>query len=134
MVTRFNAMTYWVGTEILEQETAERRAAMLFHWIDVAEHCLNTFHNFCGVFYIVAAVSLAPLYRLKELRDALENNTRYHTRLTKLQALCSPSDNYAAYRPVFKACADGAIPCVPHMAVVCKDLFMLEGPHPLHMR
>src|SRR5207253_753692 len=73
------------------------------------------------------ALSIHPVYRLKQLREQLTaQHTRHAAQLEQLQAVCSPADNYSAYRPLLKKALDAGVPCVPHLGVLLKDLFLLQ--------
>jgi len=112
-----------VATEILDRKSLQERALALQQFIVIATECLKL-HNFHTMFAIVAALQSHPVFRLKELKGVLDT---YHQRmLDQILKITSSDDNYKAYRPMYKRCLEAPVPCLPHLALAFKDLFLYE--------
>jgi son of sevenless-like protein len=122
MVDEFNKRSFWVATEIVNREDFGERARCVKHFIDVAQQCKDL-HNFHSVFSIVSGLSMAPIWRLKQLWAKVGK-----AHVDKFEALkksvTDNSFNARAPRKIFKAGLGRAQ--IPHMAIVLKDCFQLE--------
>ena len=128
---RFNRMTYWVASVILNARNREIRAQILQHFVAVGTECLRL-HNFHAAFAVSAAFMLHPVQRLKELRYALDN--RFASLMEELKRFTESSNNYRLYRQALQQQMDSGSPCVPHMAVTFKDLYALQEITPVERR
>lgn len=127
-VQRFNRLSYWVAHTILTLRKREARAHMFQHFVAVGIECLKM-RNYHATFAIAAAFMLHPVARLKELRFALDG--RFAALLEQLQRFTDSTDNYHAYRTALRQQITMAVPCVPHMAITFKDVFVVQEISPI---
>jgi hypothetical protein len=68
MINRFNQVSVWVATEILEVEDLKLRAVTLNRFIFVAQKC-RELNNYNGVMEILSALQGSSIHRLKQTWD-----------------------------------------------------------------
>lgn len=124
---QWNNSCHWVASQILNRKTLHERVSMVHQFVEVGEQCLKL-NNWHAVFYIVGALMLHEVHRLKELRQVL---TPQHKRtFTKLVKVFSHDNNYAEYRRELARCTEQGLPCVPQLGVSLKDLIMYDDATP----
>lgn len=122
MINNFNHLSKWVALEILERRSTKNRHLTFAHMIKIADECLKL-HDYHAVFSIVAGLHLQAIYRLK-LSEEL--SPELAVMLQGLTIFTSSGGNHMAYRPQLSMCIKAGIPCVPHLAVLLKDMFLLQ--------
>ncbi len=130
-IEEFNRLSAWVANEILFPDRLESRAHMLRHFAQVATCCCSL-NNFHAALSVVAALKMHPVYRLKELHFVLDDEDRLA--LEPVEGLASTSDNYATYRAALLRGINENVPCIPHMAIMFRDLFLLQEVTPIERR
>mmetsp|Transcript_36792 Transcript_36792/g.58979 ORF Transcript_36792/g.58979 Transcript_36792/m.58979 type:complete len:186 (-) Transcript_36792:188-745(-) len=93
-------------------------------WVKVAFLCFKL-RNFVTVVEIMTALSIAPIYRLNETKNIIA-----HPKFKKMHEVMSYTSNYGAYRQFLKVTKESAIPYVPYMGLIFKDLYGLERSAP----
>jgi len=93
------------------------------HFTIIASEALKL-HNFHLTFAIAASFQCHAVFRLKELKGVLD--THHQRVLDNISKVTSSDENYKAYRTQFKNCVDMSSPCLPHLALAFKDLFVFE--------
>ncbi|GAM22778.1 hypothetical protein SAMD00019534_059530 [Acytostelium subglobosum LB1] len=123
MIDRFNNVSMWVATMIIETPKVKARARMMTRFIKIADH-LRLMNNFNSLMAIIAGLNFSSVYRLKFTRAELSAQTqRMYDDLEKIMNSESSFKNYrtrlAASRP----------PLLPYLGVHLTDLtFMEENP------
>ena len=124
-----NLVTGWVAMAIVSQPDVRRRAAVVKHFIAIADvrglaaglstECQLTsvqyqkcrqLSNFTTLMQIVAGLNSGAIYRLKRTWELV--NQRSMSTLTFLGNLMSPENNHALYRDALRLVGS---PCVPFL-------------------
>ncbi len=125
MIAVFNSRANWVATLILKAASDAERTAWLKLLIDTADE-LKGMNNFFGVFALITGFTRSPVSRLKATHWHLPGP--FLTRLNALQELTSRNRNSRAYRVLFSR--SRGKPQIPHLSVLCADVFALEDLSP----
>ncbi|KAI9101238.1 hypothetical protein DFS34DRAFT_462756 [Phlyctochytrium arcticum] len=127
MIRHTNVVTIWIANSIIRHETLKDRRDALKYFAQMALHCYELC-NFNGITAINAAMSMAPLNRLKKTWDAFkEKYPKIHEAYEEAAAAISPKGQYANYR---KALKDRQPPAVPFLGVSLTDLTFAELGNP----
>lgn len=119
-ITTHNRISAWVAETILQQEDLKKRAALIKHFISIADRC-RALNNFSGMWAIVSALSTAPIHRLRRTWDAVSQ--KYVLVFESLEQLMSASRNWANYREMIHKLKP---PCVPFLGRYLGDLTFIE--------
>jgi len=118
----FNRLANWVQDCVLVKEDARKRAAVIKHFINVADRCRNL-HNYSSMVAIVSGLSAVPVRRLK--RSWEQVNVNFMGQLYACEAVIDPNRNFTNYRQLLKTIFP---PCVPYIGVFLTTLtFVQEG-------
>jgi son of sevenless len=121
-IDRFNAVSQWVGTLVLQQPRVVDRQIMVTRLIDVADEC-RRLQNFNALMAIVCSLSMASVDRLKRTWAGI--GTKPTKRIAELSSLMSMEHNYSRYRQQLHASRP---PMVPYLGVMLSDVtFILDG-------
>lgn len=119
---RFNQLSMWVVSSILEDKQVEHRAVMSIGFIEIAKQCLEL-RNYNAVMAIVAALGSAPIRRLSQTRELIPNV--FMEQFAKIEILMETKNNYKRYREILRS---SPTPAVPYFGIYMKDLtFITEG-------
>lgn len=119
-IQRFNRLTKWIATQILQPEDRTKRAYFLSRWIKIAQ-LLKERHNFSSLQMVVAALDHNNITRLRATWELIEPEL-----VEQFQQLCelvTPRANYQNYRAALFMAPPNAIPIIP---VFTKDLYQFE--------
>ncbi|PWY99569.1 hypothetical protein BCV70DRAFT_223969 [Testicularia cyperi] len=119
-INTHNRISAWVAETILQQEDLKRRAALIKHFISIADRC-RSLNNFSGMWAIVSALSTAPIHRLRRTWDAV--NQKQVAVFESLETLMSASRNWLNYRETIRSLNP---PCVPFLGRYLGDLTFIE--------
>ncbi|EST05127.1 Ras-like guanine nucleotide exchange factor, N-terminal [Kalmanozyma brasiliensis GHG001] len=119
-ITTHNRISGWVAETILAQEDLKKRAAIIKHFISIADRC-RALNNFSGMWAIVSALSTAPIHRLRRTWDAVSQ--KHVLMFESLETLTSASRNWANYRELIHKLNP---PCVPFLGRYLGDLTFIE--------
>ncbi|SNX83876.1 related to Guanyl nucleotide exchange factor Sql2 [Melanopsichium pennsylvanicum] len=119
-INTHNRISAWVAETILQQEDLKKRAALIKHFITIADRC-RALNNFSGMWAIVSALSTAPVHRLRRTWDAVSQ--KHVVVFESLETLMSASRNWANYRETIHKLNP---PCVPFLGRYLGDLTFIE--------
>ncbi|KAJ1026749.1 hypothetical protein NDA16_002046 [Ustilago loliicola] len=119
-INTHNRISAWVAETILQQEDLKKRAALIKHFISIADRCRGL-NNFSGMWAIVSALSTAPVHRLRRTWDAVSQ--KHVLVFESLENLMSASRNWANYRETIHKLNP---PCVPFLGRYLGDLTFIE--------
>ncbi|SPO23602.1 related to Guanyl nucleotide exchange factor Sql2 [Ustilago trichophora] len=119
-INTHNRISAWVAETILQQEDLKKRAALIKHFISIADRC-RALNNFSGMWAIVSALSTAPIHRLRRTWDAVAQ--KHVLVFESLETLMSASRNWANYRETIHKLNP---PCVPFLGRYLGDLTFIE--------
>jgi hypothetical protein len=124
LVERFNAVSYWVATEIVMQTDVKTRVQVLKKFIGVAER-MRTIGNFNGVMEIIGGLNQLAVQRLKETWAQIP--TRLVGVVEELNGLMSNLQNYKEYR---NAISSTKGPTLPYLGVYLRDIIFIDEGNP----
>lgn len=120
LIERANQLTAWVVESILKEENISVRCKVLKHFISVAEKC-RALNNFNSLMAILAALSSAPVHRLKRTWAGLSSKEK--KAVAALRQLMESKSNFGGYRNTLHTINP---PCVPFLGVYLTDLTFIE--------
>lgn len=122
MIDRFNAISLWVVTLILEATSEDDRLKRLKYWLSVTEF-LKKYNNFNALMEIISGLGNTSVFRLKYLWSNVSQSTLDHFR--ECQTLMSREKNFAAFREHLSSINP---PAIPYLGVYLTDLtFIGDG-------
>jgi len=124
LTDRFNQVSKWVGTEILQVSPLKERARVLRYFIDVAIECFEI-NCFNVVQEMVAALNSAAIHRLALTWAELDLKTR--KRWKTITEAMAPDMAYKSPRELLARCTP---PCVPFLCIFLSDLTFVEEGNP----
>lgn len=124
LIRRFNAVSEWVGTQIVLEPRLRIRAQVLTKMISIADH-LRKLQNFNTLMAFVAVFNSAAVGRLKHTFSELAPRTL--NVLNELKALMRPDDAYMNYRTELE---NSLPPCVPYLGLYLTELTHAEDGQP----
>jgi len=126
MINRFNQVSLWVATEIVETEDLKLRAVILNRFIFIAQRC-RELNNFNAVMEILSALQSASVHRLRQTWDLLPPKTWeiFQSFLTLLE----PEGNFLNYREALRIARHKG-PVVPYLGLYLTDLVFIEDGNP----
>jgi len=128
MINMSNQVTKWVVFTILQEDEVKKRAAVLKHFIYIAEKCYSL-NNFNTLMSILAGFNSAPIHRLRRTWDSLTNKVNgIHD---QLKAIMNRDKNFSTYREQLHSVNP---PCVPFLGVYLTDLTFTEDGNPDYLK
>mmetsp|Transcript_6017 Transcript_6017/g.9086 ORF Transcript_6017/g.9086 Transcript_6017/m.9086 type:complete len:537 (-) Transcript_6017:66-1676(-) len=124
LVARSTALTMWVASVILWQETLRGRVRAFTKMVNIAQLMLKL-NNFNSLMAILAGINTSAIYRLKFTRDQIPNATKQL--LEELSDLMDPTQSYGNYR---QRLHDVDPPCVPFLGTYLTDITFIEDGNP----
>jgi len=122
LIDRFNAVSYWVATEIVMTIDLKERANVLRKFISVAES-LKEMNNYNGLMEIVGGLNMWSITRLNETWNLLPRPV--HQTMEQLNEIMATQNNYKNYRSALKI---SKLPALPYLGVYLRDLtFIAEN-------
>uniref|UniRef100_A0A8C7YGV5 RAS guanyl releasing protein 2 n=1 Tax=Oryzias sinensis TaxID=183150 RepID=A0A8C7YGV5_9TELE len=119
-ITLFNSVSQWIQLMVLSKPTAPQRAAVISHFIRVAQKLLQL-QNFNTLMAVVGGLSNSSISRLKETQAHISAETnKVFNSLTELVTSCG---NYSHYRKRFSECSGFRFPI---LGVHLKDLIAVH--------
>ncbi|KAL2078896.1 hypothetical protein ACEWY4_024640 [Coilia grayii] len=119
-ITLFNSVSQWIQLMVLSKPTAPQRAAVISHFIQVAQKLLQL-QNFNTLMAVVGGLSNSSISRLKDTQAHISNDTnRIFNSLIELVSSCG---NYSQYRRRFSDCSGFRFPI---LGVHLKDLIAVQ--------
>ncbi|KAK5599676.1 RAS guanyl-releasing protein 2 [Crenichthys baileyi] len=119
-ITLFNSVSQWIQLMVLSKPTAPQRAAVIAHFIRVAQKLLQL-QNFNTLMAVVGGLSNSSISRLKDTQSHISAETnKVFNNLTELVTSCG---NYSQYRKCFSECSGFRFPI---LGVHLKDLIAVH--------
>ncbi|KAI0916974.1 hypothetical protein AcW2_007229 [Taiwanofungus camphoratus] len=117
-----NRMANWVAESVLEKEDSRKRAAIVKHFIGVADKC-RTMQNYSTMTAIVSGLATPPIRRLKRTWEQV--NARIMLQLKTCESTIDTAKNFNNYRTTLSRIDP---PCVPFIGVYLTTLtFINDG-------
>lgn len=120
LILHANRLTNWVAEMILAQADVKKRVAVIKHFVNVADRCLQM-SNFSTLTSIISALSTAPIHRLHRTWKEVSKTTM--AALEKMRRLMGSTKNFAEYREALHAANP---PCIPFFGVYLTDLTFID--------
>ena len=111
MSTLSTDMANLVADSILQLEEPKKRAAIIKHWIKIANKCLEL-NNYDTILAILSSLNSATIFRLKRTWEAVSQKTK--ATLDQLQTIMDHSRNYAVLKGRIQ---DQVPPCLPFVGM-----------------
>uniref|UniRef100_A0A8D3AT95 RAS guanyl releasing protein 2 n=1 Tax=Scophthalmus maximus TaxID=52904 RepID=A0A8D3AT95_SCOMX len=119
-ITLFNSVSQWIQLMVLSKPTAPQRAAVISHFIRVAQKLLQL-QNFNTLMAVVGGLSNSSISRLKDTQSHISTETnKVFNNLIELVTSCG---NYSQYRKRFSECSGFRFPI---LGVHLKDLIAVH--------
>ncbi|CAL8326469.1 unnamed protein product [Lota lota] len=119
-ITLFNSVSQWIQLMVLSKPTASQRAAVVSHFIRVAQKLLKL-QNFNTLMAVVGGLSNSSISRLKDTQAHISADTnKIFNDLIELVTSCG---NYSQYRKRFADCTGFRFPI---LGVHLKDLIAVH--------
>ncbi|KAJ7996313.1 hypothetical protein DPEC_G00235800 [Dallia pectoralis] len=119
-ITLFNSVSQWIQLMVLSKPTAPQRAAVISHFIGVAQRLLQL-QNFNTLMAVVGGLSNSSISRLKDTQSHISSDvSKVFNSLVELVTSCG---NYSQYRQRF---ADSTGFRFPILGVHLKDLIAVH--------
>eukprot|EP01113_Clastostelium_recurvatum_P028119 TRINITY_DN3403_c0_g1_i9.p1 TRINITY_DN3403_c0_g1~~TRINITY_DN3403_c0_g1_i9.p1 ORF type:complete len:762 (-),score=230.03 TRINITY_DN3403_c0_g1_i9:132-2417(-) len=124
LIKRFNVMSAWIMSQILQESKIRTRAHALERIITVGRECRDL-NNFNGVMIILGALENTAIYRLKNTWNHISK--RHREVFMDLKNLTSARGNYATLRA---AMTQARPPLVPYLGVFLTMMVYIEDGNP----
>lgn len=124
VISLHNLITGWVIETILKEENVFQRAAIISHFVAIANYCYQI-NNFSTTWAIFSALNCASIYRLNATW-ALVGRKDLDV-LSEINQIIQPTRNYTRYRDLLNRTTP---PCVPFFGLYTKDLTFIEDGNP----
>eukprot|EP01103_Thecamoeba_quadrilineata_P010656 TRINITY_DN2359_c0_g1_i1.p1 TRINITY_DN2359_c0_g1~~TRINITY_DN2359_c0_g1_i1.p1 ORF type:complete len:544 (-),score=96.76 TRINITY_DN2359_c0_g1_i1:185-1816(-) len=124
MIQRFNEISFWVATSIIDIASAKNRATIVTKFINIADHlrAMNSFNTLIG---IISGLTCHPIRRLKftfrELSPASRNT------LNELILYVDLENDFLRYKQTLHE-LNGT--CVPYIGIHLRDLVIINETFP----
>jgi hypothetical protein len=113
-----------VADTILHHSEIKKRAAIIKHWIKIANHCLEL-HNYDGLMAIICSLNSSTIARLRKTWDAISPKRK--EMLRTMQEIVEPSQNNKVLRTRLH---DHVPPCLPFLGMYLTDLTFVDIGNP----
>ncbi|GBE84886.1 ras GEF [Sparassis crispa] len=122
MIQLANRMANWVAESVLSREDSKRRAAVVKHFISVADRC-RAMQNFSTMTAIISGLNTPPIRRLKRTWEHVQ--ARAMSQLRSCETTIDSAKNFNNYRSLLARITP---PCVPFIGVYLTTLtFINDG-------
>ncbi|KIJ54796.1 hypothetical protein M422DRAFT_200705 [Sphaerobolus stellatus SS14] len=115
-----NKVAEWVADSILSKDEARKRAAIVKHFISIADRC-RLLQNFSTMAALVAGLNSPPIRRLKRTWEQV--NQRSKAQLQEAERTMDTNKNFTNYRAILKS---AQLPCVPFFGVYLSVLTFIQ--------
>lgn len=126
LADRFDAVSFWVATQILVPESPHLQVKVLATFIKVMKRLVDM-HNHQTASQILAALNMAAIQRLKKVWAGL--SFKLQEQFDEVDELFSPAGNYAKYRELLRSLEERhSEPVLPYVAVFLRDVvYVFDG-------
>lgn len=119
----FNDVSFWVGSLVVNAHDMECRAAIISHFITIAQ-CLYSMGNLHSLFAVLCGLRSSAVYRLTKTWRRVKSKDI--DRLSKLQEFMSESENFLCVREFLYT---HPRPCIPYLGMFLTDLTFMRSAH-----
>jgi hypothetical protein len=109
-----------VADSVLQLEEPKRRAALIKHWVKIANKCLEL-NNYDTLMAIICSLNSSTISRLKKTWEVVSQKTK--TTLENLRNIVDVSRNYAVLRNRLQ---NHVPPCLPFVGTYLTDLTFVD--------
>ncbi|KAL4921164.1 ras guanine nucleotide exchange factor domain-containing protein [Aspergillus aurantiobrunneus] len=120
MSTLSTDLAHLVADSILQLEEPKKRAAIIKHWVKIANKCLEL-NNYDSLMAIICSLNSSMISRLKRTWEIVSQKTR--TTLEYLRGIVDVSRNYAVLRQRLQ---NHVPPCLPFVGTYLTDLTFVD--------
>eukprot|EP01116_Phalansterium_solitarium_P000941 TRINITY_DN10772_c0_g1_i1.p1 TRINITY_DN10772_c0_g1~~TRINITY_DN10772_c0_g1_i1.p1 ORF type:complete len:501 (-),score=134.12 TRINITY_DN10772_c0_g1_i1:88-1590(-) len=121
-IERFNQVSQWATTEVLDAESEDLRVVIITRLISIAQW-LRRLNNFSSLMALVAALESSAVTRLEATWANIP--IKNHAILGDLSRLVHMSSNFRALREAMSSCE---LPAIPYLGIFLSDLtFITDG-------
>jgi len=126
LADRFDAVSFWVATQILVPESPQLQIKVLASFIKIMKRLVDM-HNHQTASQILAALNMAAVQRLKKVWAGL--SFKLQETFDEIDELFSPAGNYARYRELLRGLEERrSEPVLPYVAVFLRDVvYVFDG-------
>ncbi|KAH8900898.1 ras GEF [Thozetella sp. PMI_491] len=124
MSTFTTGLSNLVADTILQHDEVKKRAAVIKHWIKIANQCL-VLHNYDSVMAIACALDHTSIKRLRMTWDAV--SAKRKEMLKALQSIIEFNQNHKVLRARLQ---DHVPPCLPFLGILLTDLTFIDVGNP----
>lgn len=128
MINRFNQVSHWVATVVVQADPLKHRIAVMKHIIEVCDRCL-ALNNFNAVMEIISGLQAASVYRLKQTRSALDS--KHIKMLEDCENIMNRHQNFKNLRAHLHSVDP---PCIPYVGMYLTDLTFIEDGNSDHLQ
>lgn len=127
MINRFNQVSNWVATVVVQAEPLKHRIAVMKHIIEIGDKCL-ALNNFNAIMEIVSGLQAASVYRLKQTRGGLDS--KHVKMLEDCENIMNRQQNFKNLRAHLHSVDP---PCIPYVGMYLTDLTFIEDGNSDHL-
>ncbi|XHG00579.1 hypothetical protein AWENTII_004013 [Aspergillus wentii] len=120
MSTLSTDLAHLVADSILQLEEPKKRAAIIKHWVKIANKCLEL-NNYDSLMAIICSLNSSMIGRLKRTWEVVSHKTK--TTLEYLRGIVDVSRNYAVLRQRLQ---NHVPPCLPFVGTYLTDLTFVD--------
>lgn len=120
LIKMFNDLTNLVTDSILQFDDIKKRAAIIKHWVKIADKCLEL-NNYDSLRAILAALDSAPITRLHRTWAEVSQKTK--TTKASIDDIMTFKENQKNLRARLQ---NRVSPCLPFLGMYLTDLTMVE--------
>lgn len=113
-----------VSDSVLQLEEPKKRAAIIKHWVKIANKCMEL-HNYDTVMAIVCALNSTNIKRMKRTWESVPHKTK-----SVFDELCKVVDVSKNYSVLRHRVQSHLPPCLPFIGVYLTDLTMVDSANP----
>jgi len=124
LIQRFNKVSQWVTSTIVQIDNVKSRAEVLIKFIEVAEH-MNKLNNISGMMQVAAGLRHSSIHRLKRTWAAVPSKRL--KAWDEIVQLLDPYSNYSSLRNRMKTSPP---PLLPYLGMFLTDFTFIEDGNP----
>jgi len=124
-VERFNALSSWVVTEVLQRSDPKDRAKLLVHFMNIAKCCL-TLKNFHATLAITASLKSPAITRMRTTQDLFNKRIANKKDKQVYQELVNISECGGNFKSLRAVMENATPPFIPHLGIYLSDIFFIH--------
>jgi len=129
MIQRFNLVSRWVQTCIVQSDKIKDRVQYLKTFLKIASYCLDI-NNYNAAMTILSGLRSSAVGRLKKTWGKLEiEHNKWYKSFERLCSILDSGENYRVLRQKLID-IDPPNPCIPYLGTYLSDLNMVEEGNP----